>query len=257
LSAARKIKQLRWSRGVVPRRSRIPIAAASAALGLVPAVVPAGVALAIAGGAWLSALTTLNAAAQLVIPPWVRARALATYLIVMFGGLALGSVLWGALAQAIGVAQALVGAGIAVALGRVVLLHRRLADGAGPNLAPAPRWPEPELVAAVAGDRGPVLVTVEYEIDPRDAEAFARAMTALREIRLRDGALRWGLWADAARSGRHLESFVVESWLEHLRQHERVTEADRAVQAIAIAFHRSGSPPRVTHYVHERMPPEI
>ena len=118
----------------------------------------------------------------------------------------------------------------------------------------APRWPDPELMSAVAGDRGPVLVTIEYEIDPRDATAFARAMRSLGEIRLRDGALRWGIWADSARAGRYLESFVVESWLAHLRQHERVTAADRAVQAIATAFHRGGEPPRVTNFVHETIP---
>jgi hypothetical protein len=98
------------------------------------------------------------------------------------------------------------------------------------------------------------LVTVEYQIEPADAEAFARRMRALGNIRLRDGALRWGLWADAAQPGRYLESFVVESWLQHLRQHERTTAADREVQALAHAFHRGEGPPRVTHFLHERIP---
>jgi hypothetical protein len=99
-----------------------------------------------------------------------------------------------------------------------------------------------------------VLVTVEYQSDPEQAEAFARSMRTLGRIRRRDGAIRWGLWADAARPGRYLESFVVESWLEHLRQHERITAADREVQAIALAFHRGADPPGVTHFVHERIP---
>jgi hypothetical protein len=103
-------------------------------------------------------------------------------------------------------------------------------------------------------DRGPALVTVEYQIDPADAERFARAMRSLRSIRLRDGAIRWGLWDDLAQQGRFLESFVVESWLEHLRQHERITAADRAVQAIAHAFHRGSEPPKVRHFIHERIP---
>jgi hypothetical protein len=79
-------------------------------------------------------------------------------------------------------------------------------------------------------------------------------MRALGRIRLRDGAIRWGLWHDAARPGHYLESFVVESWLEHLRQHERITAADRAVQAVARAFHRGPGEPEVTHFLHERMP---
>jgi hypothetical protein len=80
-------------------------------------------------------------------------------------------------------------------------------------------------------------------------------MRDLGEIRLRDGALRWGIWADTTKAGRYLESFVVESWLEHLRQHERMTAADRAVQRVAHVFHRGDEPPRVTHFVHETIPP--
>lgn len=230
-------------------------AAGNLLLGAVPTVTAAAVGLFVAGGAWLSVLTTFNAAAQLVIPPWVRARAIATYLVATFGGLALGSAAWGGLAEAIGVGPALVAAGISVALGRLVTWRLRLGEDAGPDLSPAPRWPEPELAGTIDGDRGPVLVTIEYEIDADDAPGFARAMHALGEIRLRDGALRWGIWADTARAGRYLESFVVESWLEHLRQHERITTADRAVQAVAHAFHRGAEPPRVTHFVHESITP--
>lgn len=234
--------------------STLAFAAGNVLLGLVPTVAAAAIGLFVAGGAWLSVLTTLNAAAQLVIPPWVRARAIATYLVVMFGGLALGSAAWGALAEAIGVGPALVVAGGCVALARLLAWRLRLGEDAGPDLSPAPRWPDPDLAGAIHGDRGPVLVTIEYEIDPSDAIAFARAMRALGEIRLRDGALRWGIWTDTARAGRYLESFVVESWLEHLRQHERITAADRAVQSIATAFHRGAEPPRVTHFVHETIP---
>ena len=99
-----------------------------------------------------------------------------------------------------------------------------------------------------------MLVTVEYAIDPAESADFARAMQVLRVIRLRDGALRWGLWADTAVPGRYLESFVVESWLEHLRQHERITASDRVLQGAALAFHRGPEPPRVTHYVAEPEP---
>jgi MFS family permease len=239
----------------------LAFAIASAGLGAIPDLAPpaaviaaACAALFLAGGAWLSLLSTLSAAAQVAVPSWVRARASAAYLLVLFGALAAGSALFGALASGFGVPHSFEIAAVAIAVGRVATGRRRLEDGDGPDLTPAPRWPDPELVAAVEAQRGPVLVTVEYEIDPADAEPFARAMRALREIRLRDGALRWGLWADAAQPGRHLESFVVESWVEHLRQHERATAADRALQALAIAYHRGAGPPRVTHFVHERMP---
>jgi Transmembrane secretion effector len=79
-------------------------------------------------------------------------------------------------------------------------------------------------------------------------------MNELRQIRLRDGAIRWGLWSDTGAAERQLESFVVESWVEHVRQHERMTAADRAVQARIHAFHRGAGPPRVTHYVSAVVP---
>jgi hypothetical protein len=189
----------------------------------------------------------------MALPAWVRARGLSVYLLVLFGSLALGSAGWGALAESIGVPRAFELAGAAVAISRLFVWRLRLPEG-GPDLSPAPRWPDPQLVGSFEPERGPVLVTVEYEVEPAEAEAFALAMQALGRIRLRDGALRWGLWTDAARPGRQLESFVVESWLEHLRQHERMTAADRAVQAIAGEFHRGAEPPRVTHFVHAQIP---
>lgn len=236
--------------------SALGYAAAMIALGAVPTLPAAAAALVVAGAGWLALLTTLSAAAQLVLPAWVRARGLSVYLLVLFGGLALGSAAWGAGAERIGVPRAFELAGAAVALSRLFVWRLRLPAGEAPDLSPAPRWPDPQLGAAVAADRGPVLVTVEYEIDPADAAAFARAMRAFGDVRLRDGAIRWGLWGDAARPGRYLESFVVESWIEHLRQHERVTAADRALQRAARAFHRGEGEPRVTHYVHERIPEE-
>lgn len=229
-------------------------AAALIVLGALPALPAAAAALVVAGAGWLALLTTLNAAAQLVLPAWVRARGLSAYLLVLFGGLALGSAAWGAGAERIGVPRTFELAGAAVALSRLFVWRLRLPEGEAPDLSPAPRWPDPQLGAAVAAERGPVLVTVEYEIDPADAARFAAAMRALGDVRLRDGALRWGLWGDAARPGRYLESFVVESWLEHLRQHERITAADRELQRVAGAFHRGAGEPHVTHWVHERMP---
>jgi len=234
--------------------SALGYAAAMLALGGMPTLPVAAAALVVAGAGWLTLLSTLSAAAQLVLPAWVRARGLSVYLLVLMGGMAIGSALWGVAAESVGVPRAFVIAGAAVAVSRLFVWRLRLPEGAAPDLTPAPRWPDPQLGVAVAADRGPVLVTVEYEIDPADAERFARAMRALGRIRLRDGALRWGLWGDAAQPGRYLESFTVESWLEHMRQHERMTAADREVQKIARVFHRAAGEPRITHYIHERIP---
>ena len=102
----------------------------------------------------------------------------------------------------------------------------------------------PILAEPVAGEGGPVLVTVEYEIDPADAPAFAAAIALLGHERRRDGAFFWQVFADAENPRRRVETFMLESWLDHLRQHERVTEADRHVQQQVNAFHRGATRPR-------------
>src|ERR1700679_2353478 len=109
-------------------------------------------------------------------------------------------------------------------------------------------WPAPVLAHDVEPDRGPVLVTVEFRIDPQQREAFLLAVSRLAGERKRDGAFRWGIYEDVAEEGRFVETFVVESWLEHLRQHERVTSADALVENVAAGFTLDG-PPKVTHFI--------
>ena len=99
-----------------------------------------------------------------------------------------------------------------------------------------------------------MLITVEYRVDPNRAEDFSRAMRAVRRIRLRDGAFRWDLLSDPGDPGRYVESFLVESWIEHLRQHERVTVADREVEDHARRYHLGPGPPVVSHFVSRDLP---
>src|SRR5713101_6124504 len=100
-----------------------------------------------------------------------------------------------------------------------------------------------------APDEGPVRVEVEYRVDPADAGAFVKAIGDLEPIRRRDGAVSWSVYQDPAQKGRYVETFVVESWLEHLRQHERITVGDRTVQEDIRRFHITGTPPVVTHLI--------
>jgi hypothetical protein len=124
----------------------------------------------------------------------------------------------------------------------------KLQTGAGIDLTPSMHWPAPVVTHELEQDRGPVLVTVEYRIDPKDREPFLAALENLGRGRRRDGAYAWGVFEDAAAEGRMVETFLVESWLEHLRQHERVTNADRVLQNAVYRFHAEGSP-RVTHLI--------
>ena len=227
----------------------VAIAAVAVAVAWLPSYPLWCALLVIAGAAWIAALTRLNAAAQAAAPRWVRARALAVYLLVFYGGIAAGSILWGFVAGRAGVALSLTASAAWLAAGLLTAVRYRLPQGEGADLEPSRHWPEMAGVPGVEPERGPVMVTVEYRIDPARAAEFLDAIRALRDARLRDGVFRWDVFQDAADPGRVVEVFLVESWVEHLRQHERVTEADRVVQERLRAFHQGSSPPTVTHLV--------
>jgi MFS family permease len=202
----------------------------------------------IAGLSWIAALSSLNVSAQVALPEWVRGRGLAMFVTIFFGALSIGSAIWGQLAAMIG----LPAAHLAAAAGAVVAIpltwHWKLQTGAGVDLAPSMHWPAPIVAEEVEHDRGPVMVTIEYRIDPRDREPFLAALASLGYERRRDGAYAWDVFEDSAEPGRMVETFLVDSWLEHLRQHERVTNADRALQDVVYKFH-AGGPPKVTHLI--------
>ena len=129
-----------------------------------------------------------------------------------------------------------------------------LSKGEKLDLTPSPRWTEPVLAMEPDPEDGPVLVMVEYRIKPKHALDFTFAMQAVRQQRLRDGAFRSGLYHDPTDLGRYLETFVVESWAEHLRLHDRMTVSDRIAEDQARAFHIGRTPPVVSHYVYVQTP---
>jgi MFS family permease len=202
----------------------------------------------LAGVSWIAVLATLSVSAQVSLPDWVRARGLALFTTVFFGCLTLGSAVWGELAAVFGLPAAhfLAAAG---AVAAVPLTWRwKLQAGTGVDLTPSMHWPAPVTAQNIEQDRGPVLVTVEYLIRPQDREAFLEALEPVGNERRRDGAYRWGVFEDAAEPGRIIEAFLVGSWMEHLRQHERVTKADQIVQEAVRRFQVAGEP-KVTHFI--------
>ncbi len=205
----------------------------------------------VAGASWIAVLTSLNVSAQTALPDWVRARGLSIFVTAFFGSMSAGSVIWGQTASQLGLSPALLIAA-AGALVAIPLTWRWRLHGARLDVTPAMHWPEPMVSSDVAHDRGPVMVTVEYRIDPAQADAFVATLDELSGERRRDGAYAWGLFEDAAAPGRYIESFLVASWLEHLRQHERVTAADRDIQERALQFQVEGTAPIVSHFIAPR-----
>lgn len=203
---------------------------------------------AIAGVSWIAVLASLNVSVQVSLPDWVRGRGLAMFVTVFFGAMTAGSALWGQLASGLGLPLAHFVAAVGAILGIAVTWPWKLQSGVGVDLAPSMHWPAPVLAIDAEPDRGPVLVTIEYRIDPEKSDAFLTAIRDLGRQRRRDGAYAWDVFEDAAEKGRFLETFMVASWLEHLRQHQRVTNADRIVQDVIRQF-AAASEPKVTHFI--------
>ncbi len=209
------------------------------------------VAMTFGGLSWMTTMSSFNIGVQTVVPEWVRARALAVYLLVFFGSLAVGSAAWGAVAERVGTEWALVAAAAALIVGLAAAPFFPLRFSEELDLSPSLHWTDPAVVSEPGPEQGPVLVTVEYLIDPESVDDFLKAMKDFERILRRDGASRWGLFADPARPGRYLETFLVESWAEHMRQHARITREDLAAQARVRSFQIGDSPPTVTHLIAE------
>ncbi len=223
-------------------------AAVLAVLALLPIHAVAVAACAVAGVGWIMVLSCLNVAAQQSLPDWVRGRGLALYGLAFFGSMTAGALGWGALASLTTIPLALVAAA-GLMLAGVGLMRSKPLSMQPSDLTPAGIWPEPQVAAPVPGDRGPVMVVIEYLIDPARETAFRLAAERLSAERRRDGAYQWGLMQDAAHPARFTEWFLLESWAEHERQHARVTRADADLHAEVRSFHVGAEPPSVRHLV--------
>jgi MFS family permease len=209
--------------------------------------------LVVAGFAWTSTMATLNTSVQLAVPAWVQARALGTYLMTFQGGLALGSITWGFVAEHASTPVALyaAGAGLLVTL---PLVHRfKILQGPVPDHTPY-QWknPAPQLAADSDATVGPVRISVEYCVPVEHYAEFTRAIHELRGVRLRDGAIRWGIYRDAVNPEHLNETFVMESWLDYLRSRERVTAEDAAIRDRVYALHHGDERPKVSHQIYAR-----
>jgi MFS family permease len=221
----------RWSTEAVASGGVAILGVMTVAAGFLHAMTLLAAAMLVAGAAWIVFISLVSALMQSLAPDWVRARVLAVFMLVFQGGLAAGSALWGAVAARAGIQPALLWAGLGIIGTVAVGLVAKLPDTTT-DVSPWNHWKMPAIVADIRpeSDAGPVLVTVEYRVNSDRRDEFLRAIHEYGRVRRRDGAFRWSVYRDLEEADRYVETFVVSSWAEHLRQHERVTNADRAVE---------------------------
>ncbi len=202
------------------------------------------------GTAWLMAMTSFSTTVQLNVPRWVQARVVSIYMLVFQAGMSLGSLAWGELADYLGLQIALFAAAAWMLASALLSVPYPLRAADGLDLAPADPWPDPAVAdGPLDPEDGPVVVMIEYRIDPADWPAFRPVADRLSRLRLRDGALRAGVFADLAEPSRITEFYYVATWGEHLRQHHRFTREDQLIENQVHRFHQGPDDPRVTHFL--------
>jgi MFS family permease len=237
----------RWSADAVVSAGIAIFGLTTMLAGTLHALLPLGATMLIGGGAWISFISLFNVQVLNQAPDWVRARVLAVSMLVFQGAVAAGSALWGAVAARAGVSNALLWAGLGAVMTTVLGFFLRLPDVSA-DLTPWNHWRLPAVVDASVENGGPVLVTVEYHVDPERALEFITAMHQYGRVRRRDGASRWGICRDLENADRYIETFVVSSWAEHLRQHDRITRADSGLEEQLRTY--TLNEPKVRHLVY-------
>jgi MFS family permease len=245
--------RVRLSTEALVRWSCAVFALASVVTALSPWLALTMAALMLAGAGWVLALSTFNVTVQMSAPRWVVARALSLYQMAAFGGMAVGSWLWGEIAEGASIHVALV---VAAAAQLGCLLMGRAAPlppAEDLNLDPLRQWKAPDTAFPIKARSGPVVVTIEYVIREADAAEFLSAMAERRRIRRRDGARHWTLLRDLSDPELWIERYHLPTWLDYVRHNNRITQADAAIYERVRALHRGEGPPRV-HRMIERQP---
>jgi MFS family permease len=229
----------------IVRLAFVGFAICSAVLALVPSAPVIAIAMMLGGASWVLALALFNVTVQLSTPRWVVGRALALYQTAAFGGMALGSWLWGLIAESHGPADAMLAAAAAALVFGAIGFLLPLPARAELDLSPLNAWTEPEVAVTIQPRSGPVAISIEYVIDEADIPEFLTAMEERHRIRVRDGARNWQLLRDLADPRLWVESYETPTWVEYVRHNSRRTNADAGWTERLRALHRAPGLPTV------------
>jgi transmembrane secretion effector len=204
------------------------------------------------GTALIIITSSLNFVAYNSVSSWVRTRVVSVHQLVYWGGVALGGIVWGIVAEIWGMPTALLAASIGLVIGLVTSTRYKLKPLTDVDMTPSMHWAMPRAMIDIDDhEEGSVLVEMEFLIDPAHSREFESAMNKLRSVMLRDGAINWGLFHDVENPSRYVMVFTSESWTEHLRQHERITKADLAIEEHVRSFHIGKDSPHISHLISE------
>ncbi|ODP38787.1 MFS transporter [Sphingomonas turrisvirgatae] len=239
-----RLKLRLGSEGVV-RVATIILSAATCTIAFSRSEFLTCVALAVAGGGWMLATTALNIAVQLPVPRWVAGRALATFQASIAGGIAIGSLGWGAVADSTDVQTALLISAAGILASILFGLRWKMEEARSDGASASPDLPDPTVKLAVTHRSGPVVIELEYRVALDDARPFYRIMQQVQLSRQRNGAYAWSIARDLAEPELWVERFHFPTWIDFLRMRNRPTAGERSLEDQASAFQIGGEPVRI------------
>lgn len=218
------------------RACTLSMAGAIAAVAMSHGPVMTAIAMILAGAVWVMAVTLFNVGVQLSTPRWVAGRSLAAYQAAFSGGIAIGSWGWGRLTDAAGVQIAMLISAALMLLSALLGLWLRM-----PRITVRDEDSEavadPMVRLPLTERSGPLVVEIEYRIAQDNARAFHKLMQDVQLSRQRNGAYGWSIARDIADPELWTERYHCPTWLDYLRQRNRSTQSERALDRQANAFH--------------------
>lgn len=227
----------RLSNEAAARTFALLMAACMGVVALSPYSLLTAVTLVGAGIGWMVCLTLCNVTVQMAVPRWVTGRAAAAFQTAIAGGVAIGSWMWGQVAEAHGVSTAMMGAAGALVLTLLLALLWRMPEVADADREVIERA-DPEVALALTGRSGPIIIEIEYRIDPDQARTFYHRMQPVRAMRLRNGASDWSISRDIEDPEFWFERYYFPTWLDYLRQRSRATPEEEAIHELARRYHQ-------------------
>jgi len=207
--------------------------------------------LGLGGVAYITILSKFYTLGMKSAPKWIGARVLAVYLLILNGGLAVGSVTWGTIANTFGIPITLSVASLA--LGATIIARRRFTITLLDDLDFTPasdHWSlPPELSVDLPQNDSQALITIDYKIDPKLSDEFERSVLELGRILKSEGMAYWELFQDPADIGHYIEIRIADTWTDHMRQHERVTKNIQVMEDRIRVLIKDGPQPIISHYM--------
>lgn len=215
------------------------------AIGLSHSLALSCAAFAVVGAGNILTIAMLNVTVQLSAPRWVTARALSLFSSAITAGIGIGAWGWGMVAGSYGVAFALIASGIAVGCTSLLGLFLPLAPDQVSDNATVDIGYEPEVAMPLTLRSGPVIIEVEYDVDPARAREFYGVMMKMQGVRKRIGGFDWSISRDIANPALWTERYHCPTWGDYLRMRDRYSQPDVDIQAQADSYNRSGEGRRV------------